>query len=136
MRLCYNEYFTEHKGKQRPSFDTIRRWYAKEAWRKDRYSAGKSRYLTPPQELVFAHFVVQAAAAGAALRVSDIKLRAKALAKVNGRKLPEGSPLDASVTCPGSNHLLPLAPRCERLSRAQPSKGDADPRASMCRGSS
>ena len=31
LRLCYNEYFTEHKGKQRPSFDTIRRWYANEA---------------------------------------------------------------------------------------------------------
>ena len=37
---------------------------------------------------------------------------------------------------PGSNHLLPLAPRVDRYSRAQPSKADAGPRKSMCRGSS
>ena len=41
-----------------------------------------------------------------------------------------------TVICPGSNHLLPLPPRVNRYSRAQPSKADAGPRKSICRGSS
>jgi hypothetical protein len=75
---------TEHKL---TPFRTVERWWANGKWRQKGAATekgGAPKYLTREQEDVMVHFCLQAAVAGFAIRVSEIKMRARMIAKVNG----------------------------------------------------
>jgi len=89
LRYC----FKKVKNKfPKATMGRVRDWWKNGTWHKSRADMrrGKS-LLTPSQERVLAHYVIQSAVAGKAMRVSEIKLRARWIAEKNGVKVKKGS---------------------------------------------
>lgn len=70
------------------------RWWALSADERKRVGKGRPTFLTSRQELTLAHFLLMSARLGAALLTSEIKSRARWLAKANGHNIKGCARLD------------------------------------------
>jgi hypothetical protein len=68
-------------------FRTVQDWWTEGKWTKDdavTTTAGARPYLNRVQEDIFVHFCLQACMLGAALRLTEVKLKCKVMAQQNG----------------------------------------------------
>ena len=81
-----------HKKHPLATYSRVRDWWRKGTWHKPHADVRSgTSLLCPSQERVLAHFAIMSAAAGKAMRVSEIKRRAAQIAEKNGIKIKKGS---------------------------------------------